>query len=292
MPHSGLFVNNTLKLSEKYNLEKYYLDVTPADWTFLLTALIYLWQGVWLFYGVTTICRRTEDGPLYVMYPVLPPILYIVFSFALACNVAWLLIWDKQYMEVALVFINLMACTLYICLVVSMRRLQEWGPLMLRSKLDRDIWIIRIVIQNGLGLYATWGTVAAVFNFAIVLTYRTGLSGERQEVGSTVSLIVFTLEIIAWFVLDVIVFEQVLRYLLTPYLVILTSLVGILSKNWDPTKRNSIYTATLLGAAFFLTLIKVVLLGWRHYKQPLFHNNQQKYRRPVVSFEVRNLLDQ
>ena len=285
-------MNNTLKLSEKYNLEKYYLDVTPADWTFLMTAPIYLWQGIWLFYGVSLICRRTEEGPLYVMYPVLPPILYIVFSFALACNVAWLLIWDKQYMEVALVFINLMACTLYICLVVSMRRLSEWGHLMMRSKLGRDIWIIRILVQNGLGMYATWGTVAAVFNFAIVLTYRTGLSGDRQEVGSTVSLIVFTLEIIAWFTLDIFVFEKLLRYLITPYIVILVSLVGILNKNWDPTKRNSIYTATLLGAAFFLTLVKVVLIFWRHYKRPIFSNNQQKYRRPVVSFEVRNLLDQ
>ena len=59
----GCFVNNTIKLSDKYNLETYKLDVTPADWTFLLSALIYLWQGLWLAYGLAMFCRRTAEGP-------------------------------------------------------------------------------------------------------------------------------------------------------------------------------------------------------------------------------------
>ena len=108
MPFSGLFVNNTIKLSDKFNFDKYFLDVTPADWTVLLTPLIYLAQGVWLTYGLILICRQTEEGPMYALYPVMPPIMYVVFSFSLACNVAWLLIWDKQYMEVALVFIKIL----------------------------------------------------------------------------------------------------------------------------------------------------------------------------------------
>ena len=287
-----MFVNNTIKLSDKYNLETYKLDVTPADWTFLLSALIYLWQGVWLAYGLAMFCRRTAEGPMYLVFPVFPPILYIVYSFSLACNVAWLLIWDKEYMEVALVFINLMTCTLYICLVVSIRRLNEYGHLMIRHKLQKDIWMIRLVVQNGLGLFAAWGTVAAVFNFAIVLSYRTGLKQSRQDVGSTVSLIIFTLEIFAWFIFDNFVFEKLLRYLFTPYGVIVVSLIGIMTKNWNPTSRNAIYTATLLGTAILMSLLKLVLTTWRHYKKPVFSNKPQNYRRPVVSFEVRNLLEQ
>ena len=240
-------------------------------------------------------CRRTAEGPMYLVFPVFPPILYIVYSFSLACNVAWLLIWDKEYMEVALVFINLMTCTLYICLVVSIRRLNEYGHLMIRHKLQKDIWMIRLVVQNGLGLFAAWGTVAAVFNFAIVLSYRTGLKQSRQsgqDVGSTVSLIIFTLEIFAWFIFDNFVFEKLLRYLFTPYGVIVVSLIGIMTKNWNPSSRNAIYTATLLGTAILMALLKLVLTTWRHYKKPVFSNKPQNYRRPVVSFEVRNLLEQ
>jgi hypothetical protein len=195
-------------------------------------------------------------------------------------------------MEVALIFINLKTCTLYICLMVSIRRLNEYGHLMARAKLQRDIWLVRIMVQNGLGIFASWGTVASVFNFAIVLTYRTGLSGERQEVGSTVSLIIFTLEVISWFILDNFVLEKSVRYLFTPYATVLISLIGILHKNWDPSKRNSIYTAALFLTVVIMSVIKVVLSTWRHYKRPIFSCNSQRYRRPVVSFEVRNLLDQ
>ena len=46
-------------------------------------------------------CRRNEAGYLYRAYPVIPPILYVVFSFSLACNISWLLIWDREYMEVS-----------------------------------------------------------------------------------------------------------------------------------------------------------------------------------------------
>ncbi len=285
-------MNNTIKLSEKYNLEKFNLDVTPADWTFLLSAVIYVWQGIWLAYGLTLFCRRTQEGPLYLMYPVLPPILYIVYSFSLACNVAWLLIWDKEYMEVALIFINLMTCTLYICLVVSIRRLNEFGHLMVRHKLNKDIWALRLVVQNGLGLYAAWGTVAAVFNFAIVLTHRTELGkGKQDDIGSTVSLIVFTLEIVCWFIFDNIVFEKLLRYLFTPYSVIVISLIGIIHKNWNLSNRNTLYTLALLGIVTLMSVVKLGLVIWRHNKRPIFSGKPQNYRRPVVSFEVRNLLE-
>ena len=253
-----------------------------------MTALIYFWQSIWITYGVTMICRKTVYGYMYRAFPVLPPILYVVFSFALACNISWLLIWDREYMEVALVFINLMTCNLYICLVVSLRRLNDYGTLMVRQKLQRDIWLMRVLVHNGLAMFATWGTVAAMFNFAVVLTYRTGA---KAEVGSTVSLAIFTLEIIAWWIFDNFVFERLLRYLFTPYIVILVSIAGILSKNWNPHSANSMLTLSLFGLVAVLSIIKTVLVLYRHFKRPLF-SVQPKYRRPVVSFEVRSLLEQ
>ena len=187
----------------------------------------------------------------------------------------------------ALVFINLMACTLFICLVVSLRRLNDYGHLMIHDKVHRDIWLIRIFVQNGLAMYATWATVASIFNFALVLTFRTGA---EQEVGSMVSLTVFTLEIFAWWIFDNFVFEKLFRYLITPYVVVLVAIVGIISNNWDPTANNSIYTVTLLALSVFLTVIKCVLAAYKHWKHPIF-GAKPSYRRPLVSFEVRSLLE-
>ena len=156
----GLFVIGTGGLAEKDNMGKYQMDVTSADWTFYLFAFIYVWQLAWLTYGDGTVCRRVPGslGLMYTHFPVLPPILYAVFAFALACNVSWLPIWDREYMEIALVFVDLMSCTLYIYSSSTGMR--------------REILMIRIFVQNGLGLFATWGSVAAMFNFAVVLKVR------------------------------------------------------------------------------------------------------------------------
>lgn len=283
----GLFVNTSDGLAEKFYLEKYKMDVTPAEWTFYQAALIYFWQSLWLTYGMFSVCRRNGNGFFYTMFPVLPPILYVVFSFSLACNISWLLIWDKEYMEVALVFVNLMSCTLYICLIVSLRRLNEFGAILYSNDLKREIWINRILVQNGLAMFAVWGTVAAMFNFAIVLTYRTGA---EQEVSSTVSLSIFIIEILVWWIFDNFVFERYLRYLFTPYFVLIVSIAGIIAKNWDPEKMNAIFTLLVFATVIFLTIIKIILVCWRHKHRPLFVEDIS-YSRPSRSFEVRGLLD-
>jgi hypothetical protein len=281
-------VNNT-SLAEKFYLEKYKLDITPADWSFYQSAVIYFWQSLWLTYGVFNICRRSDMGYIYVAYPVLPPILYVVFAFSLACNISWLLIWDREYMEVALVFVNLMSCTLFICLVVSLRRVHEFGYVMVSHGLSRELWYIRILVHNGLAMFAIWSTVAGMFNFGVVLTYRTGA---KQEVASTVSLSIFTLEILAWWLFDNIVFEKHLRYLFTPYVVLLISIAGIISKNYQAGDHNTntVYTVILFVLVAILTIVKVVLVTWRHKHQPLFTHGAD-FRRNNVGYEVRGLLD-
>ena len=285
---AGLFINNTGSLAEKFLLNKYKLDVTPADWTFYINALIYFWQSIWLGYGVSMVCRKTPNNVyFYREFPIIPPILYVVFSFSLACNISWLLIWDREYMEVALVFINLMTCTLYICLVVSLRRLNEFGPYLAHNRMFMDIWLMRVVCCNGLAMFASWGSVAAMFNFAVVLTYETGAD---PSAGSTVSLALFSLEICAWWVFDNFVFEKLLRYLYTPYIVLIVSIIGILSKNWDPSKPNAVVVVLLLSTVCILFIVKVILSIYRHYKYPFYasikESNSTKY-----TYEIRHLLN-
>lgn len=264
--------------------------MTPADWTFYINAPIYFWQSLWLTYGVLMVCRKTENDYFYIEFPVIPPILYVVFSFSLACNISWLLIWDREYMEVALVFINLMTFTLYICLVVSLRRLHRYGPEMVRQNLHRDIWLIRIIVCDGLAMFATWGTVAAIFNFAVVLTYGTGAN---KQVGSTVSLAVFALEIIGWWIFDILVFEKLIRYLYTPYIVLIVSIIGMIYKNWSPEKPNAIIEVVLLMVTIIAFIIKIILSLYRHKHKPLYTNSKVTYakRPPMSSFEIRHLLN-
>ena len=63
-------MNNTIKLSDKFNLDQFDMEVTPADWTILMISFIYLWQGVWLCYSVALLCRKVDEEYHYVIYPV------------------------------------------------------------------------------------------------------------------------------------------------------------------------------------------------------------------------------
>lgn len=177
--------------------------------------------------------------------------------------------------QVALLFVNLMSCTLYVCLVVSLRRLDQFCRLLASSSVSsaaetdfrRDIWVVRLVVQNGLAMFAMWGTVASMFNFAVVLTYRTGA---RQSVSSSVALSIFTLEIVTWWIFDNFIFEKYFRYLVTPYVVLILSIAGITSKNWDPGNGNAVYTLVLFCLVVLLTVSKMALLVWRHRNRPLY----------------------
>jgi hypothetical protein len=173
-----------------------------------------------------------------------------------------------------LLFVNLMSCTLYVCLIVSLRRLHQFwhsnSPLAV--EVSRDIWIVRLLVQNGLAMFAMWGTVASMFNFAVVLTYRTGA---RQDISSTVALSIFTVEILAWWILDNFIFERYMRYLVTPYVVLLLSISGILSKNWDPQTANAVYTMVLFLLVIILTAAKLTLLVWRHKYRPLVLDQEE-----------------
>ena len=91
-----------------------------------------------------------------------------------------------------------------------------------------------------------------------------------QNVSSTVSLCVVTLEIGLWFVLDVFVLDRYVRYIVTPYLVLVMALAGSITKNWDQTSSNSAFTGFLLALACLLTVFKLISLLARHRRLPLF----------------------
>lgn len=286
---AGLFVNYTISLSDKFKLNELELDVTPADWTFYVNGLIYFWQGLWLTYAFTLFLRKINGVYIYIKYPFLPPIVFIVFSFALICNVSWLLIWDKQYMEVALVFINLMSCTLYICLISILRRLHSFGLEMAKDQLHLDIWLVRLLVCNGIAMFAAWSSVASMFNFAVVLTYST-ITESKLEVGSTVAIAIFALEIICWWIFENFMFEKLLRYLYTPYIVLIYSMIGIMHRNWNPNSINCQLIISLFAAVIFLATSKTIISIYRHNKYPQYVF-RTTVKTPNQWYEIRHLLN-
>ncbi len=101
------------------------------------------------------------------------------------------------------------------------------------------------------------------------------------------------MEIVAWWVFDNFVFERLLRYMFTPYAVVLFSLAGIVGGTHDFYTPNSIYVVSLFALTVVLSVVKLVLVVYRHTKYPLF---TPKPAFPIMlpepgSIEVHGLLE-
>lgn len=265
----GVFKNNTGTISNVF-----YLEVTPAGWTFSIWGFIYTWQAIWLIYAITTICRRKVGTYLYLM-PVYPTLLFIFYILNNAFNVAWLFAWDRMKLAVALPLIALTPFTLYICLFFSFKTLYDNLDYLTRNGLIVDIWLIRFFIQNGIAFYAAWVTVATLLNMGMVLTYREGSDVTdtylAQDDSSTIVLAIVTVEILLWFTLDLFVFDKYTRYTFAPYITLTVAFAGVVQKNYnlDTAYRNSIYSLILLIVAAIFLVVKVTVMIWRHFKRPI-----------------------
>ncbi|CAH1775608.1 unnamed protein product [Owenia fusiformis] len=262
-----LFVSSNTNISEKY-----YLEITPAGWTFSLWGFIYAWQALWLIYATCALCRRSVEGPLYVSPDIFPSSLFVIYMFNNANNIAWLFLFDREYIQYSLIVIALTPFTLYIMMLISCKQLDKYGSVMIQQGMGKDIWMVRVFLHNGLGIYAAWTTIATLLNFAMVLTYYAGMS---QDTACTISLGVLAMELIIYFVTDNFLFDKYLRYTIVPYIVVIVALIGSIAKNWDVTKRNSIFTAALLGTAGLCFLVKLVLVIWRSRTRPTFEGKNR-----------------
>ncbi|XP_067421469.1 uncharacterized protein [Emydura macquarii macquarii] len=258
----GVFLNTVGNISTKYNT-----DFTPAGWTFLIWNVIYAWQFVWLGYALSGICRRNELGWVYTEPDVLPMSFYLVWILNNAINVGWLFLWDREYLILALVFLAVLTFTSYVALFISHRSLSIHANWFLKRH-KAELWLIRILVQNGIALYATWTTIATLLNFTVVLVFNGNVS---NKIATTTSLCILTFELVIWFSLENFVFDKYVQYTLTVYPVVIVALTGSVWKNYSPSSPtdNSVFTVVLLAVACVTFAVWLSIVIWRHCKRPL-----------------------
>lgn len=231
-------------------------EITPASWTFTIWAFIYVYQLLWVIYTFTLFCRNAAD--------ILSGWFYISFTIANLCNFSWLLVWSREQLGLAFVFIVLIAVFLNLALFFSLKGLKDYinaftpkveaPPGQSRQSPDVwEVWCIRFLVQNGVMFYAAWVAIASCLNFTIFIQYDLKANGSKAATGA---LCVLLLIIIAWFVLENFVFEVYTRYLFSHYIVLLVGLSGILKKHWTNGSGNQ-------GFVLFLLILSALLFVFR-----------------------------
>jgi hypothetical protein len=263
----GIFENKTGDISDKF-----YLTITPAGWTFgLIWAIIYTYQLVWYVYALTTICRRDNEGNYLYTLPYLPSAFYIVFMVNNVVLVAWLVLWDRQWIQWSLLDIIFAPATLYVCLFISYKYLYDNIEVLKRRGAGKELWFVRVLIHNGMSFFATWVSIATLLNFGIVLTY---IWSVKLQLSSTIVLAILSAEIVTYFVIDTCFIDKYIRYTITPYIVLVVALTGSITKNFDldTNNRNSIFTVVMLAVSSLLLLTKLILVVRRHRRFPIEGN--------------------
>ncbi|KAK3592747.1 hypothetical protein CHS0354_016503 [Potamilus streckersoni] len=260
----AVFQSSTGDLSDKY-----YLNITPAGWTFSIWGFIYTWQALWLLYSTVLIFRKTDNGPAYLNPEVLPPTLFMVYFINFGLNIAWLFLWDREIIAAAFPVLFLTAFTLYICLFLVYRSTDKYATALIKENRKYDVWLVRLLVHNGLAIYATWTSVATLLNLAHTIAYKSSTPIDQND-ASTVALSVLSAEIAAFYSTDIFFLDRYSRYTFTPYIVLIVALSGSVAKNYTYGTRNSIFIAVLLAIAIAMGIVKLVVLIWRHVTKPIY----------------------
>lgn len=246
-PNGGFFENGEVKS-----------DISPAFWVFgVVWSTIFIYQIIWLVYGITTIFRKSDGGFLYYAPPYMPPQLYIFFSLAcLSLTVWYYFATSRSTVGRSVSCALLYACTfmLYLAMYYTFKSLDKYKDDLSKEGKDVEVRLVTGMVLNGLGEFAAWGSLASLVNLNVVLINDTRLN---VRLAGTITLLCVAFDVILWVILDNFVFHAYTQYLFTPYPVVLIALIGIITRNWDPENRNSIISVGLLICIILATTLKL-----------------------------------
>ncbi|XP_076455620.1 uncharacterized protein LOC143290189 [Babylonia areolata] len=266
----GLFKNSISNVSAKFEIQ-----LTPAGWTFSIWGLIYLFQAVWLVYGVTSICRWVNGAPGYVSPCILVPSFYFVVLINYVCNILWLFTWDSENLLMAFSFLTLTTITGITALLTVYGTLDSFREEMQEEGRQAEINFIYVFVFNGMGMYAAYTTLASVLNMGSVMAYSLA-PALSQAMTAVVCLGIIGGLYITFVVVDLTFLERYSRFTFSPYAVFIWTLAGILSKNFDAEQTSSVAVMAMAGLGSMALIVKLVVSFWRQRQHP------QAYRKLKV----------
>jgi len=151
---------------------------------------------------------------------------------------------------------------------------------MTKRGLKVDIWVTRILVQNGTALYLGWTSCAALISGVSTLVYKLGVS---MCTACWIALAILLAVLIVWFTLETFAFDRQLRYVFGHYIAYLFALVGIYTKNFDPNVNYEVFAVVLLGLTVVLALAKVVIMIVRGIIDPIVYQPKDEDKKQLLS---------
>ncbi|XP_061778422.1 uncharacterized protein LOC133569816 [Nerophis ophidion] len=277
------FLESTGNVSDAFATQ-----ITPSGWTFIIWSVIYVSLALLMVYVLASLCRRNEFGLMSCSPARLTLGFYLTWCLNFTFNIGWLFLWDRRLVSVALAFLLVVVFSSYLLVFFSCYTLHTYGA-WLQKHNAMDLWLLRVLAQNGICIYATWSTIATLLNLAVVLNVSAKLSLTHA---ATVSLAILAVLLCVWFAAEMLLLDRHVRYILSIHPVVIWALTGSITNNYTaaPTP-NGIFVAVLLALACVMFVARVAVTIWRHINRPLYRMEAGELAFPVdIARRQRNIL--
>ncbi|XP_010739180.2 uncharacterized protein LOC104926917 [Larimichthys crocea] len=260
---SGIFKQSTEEVIIKYKT-----PITPAQWALFVWDFMYIWVFAMFVYFLTGLCRRNAYDWMYTTPAVLPYGFHVSVIMNIGLNIAWLFLFDRELLLPGLITTTLMTLTDYMILYFCYHGLKIYGAWLNKFR-NTDLWLIRILVQNGTAIYTTWGTLFTLLNLTIYIQYETDVTKCDYAM---LSLLLILMKLLVWFLLENFYLDEHVRYIVTIYPVVILWFSGSLSNSDSPQSRSYIFAAVILAISCAMFVARIALVTWKHYKRPLYNN--------------------
>ena len=206
-----------------------------------------------------------ENGKLYLNPEIITPWFCFFFISNLWYNALWTVVWIREEIVAACILLFLVAQTSIFSIGILARNIAKDNHQLKREK-PKLYWLYVALPLNSLGLYATWVVIASMANLGHVLQYVGEISSTQV---SHICLGILLTIIILYFILENTVFDHYIRFLLTPYLVVIWASIGIIAKNQNVADSTKNLAFAILGLGCIFLVLRLIIVGLRQKLKPL-----------------------
>jgi len=263
----GIFNNNVGNLSDMYHV-----DITPSGWAFSIWSLIYIWLTVTFIWYIVTIFISNSYGPVYLNPCIASPLYCLVLTLNLLLNLTWIFVWDNQLLVAASVVLILIAVTNVAQMAIVARNIAMENHA-LKEEQTKTYWTYVILSLNGPAIYTTWTVIASMLNLTIALRYSDMTDSNPDMITCTrISLSILLVLLIVWFVLENTVLDKTVRFIVTPYLVVIWASYAIIDNQKsqpDIPDETTDFVKSIFGIAIALFVLRIAIIIFRQIKNPI-----------------------
>jgi len=259
--------------------EKYQTGITPAAGTFAIWGLIYTWQGLAVLYVCSLLFRKSDGKPLFMACQFISSLWCLAYSVNLLSNPLWNVVFLSEEQYAALVILIAGTVLLLTSFVTSVYQMDSLGSDMTKRGLKVDIWLTRILVQNGTALYLGWSSCASLIGGVVVLVYELGMA---MDTACWIALVILATVLIVWFSLETFAFDRQLRYVFGHYIAYLFALVGNYIKNFDPSVPYTVFEVVLMVVVVILALAKLIIMLVRGIIDPIVYPTMEDDKEQLV----------